>query len=104
MKLCRSNVEALLGAFCVAGRTFYLRPILSESRHLTMEEQRSHTSPNILSPKTIKWLQLRKELHDRITDPELQALLHEFITVDLEICEEEKKAAYEAGLAARKDT
>jgi len=27
IELCRSNVEVLLGAFCVAGRTFYLRPI-----------------------------------------------------------------------------
>ena len=25
IQLCRSNVEVLLGAFCVAGRTFYLR-------------------------------------------------------------------------------
>ena len=25
MELCRSNVEVLLGAFCVAGRTFLLR-------------------------------------------------------------------------------
>ena len=69
-----------------------------------MEIQRPPTSPNTLSPKTIEWLQLCKELHDRITDPELQALLHRFISVDLEICQEEIKAAYEAGIAARMDT
>ena len=104
MKLCRSNVEALLGAFCVAGRTFYLRRILPESRHITIEEKRPTASPKALSPTVIEWLQLRKELHDRIADPELSALLHKFIMVDLALCAEEKQATCEECLAARKDT
>ena len=67
--------------------------------------ERSYNSPpqNPLSPNTVEWIRLCKKLYDRITDPELRDLLHEFIMVDLKVCEEEKRAAYEQGLAAREN-
>ena len=69
-----------------------------------MEKLMKSPTQDPLSPKAVEWIQLCKKLYDCITDPELRELLHEFITVDLELCKEEKKAAYESGLAARNDT
>ena len=68
-----------------------------------MEEQRQHAAPNTLSPNLLEWIKLRKELEDRITDPELRDLLHRFIMADLAVCEEDRKATYAEGLAARGD-
>ena len=65
-----------------------------------MERLRGVFSQDPLSPKMEEWLRLRRALEDRITDPELRTLLHEFVEVDLELCKEEIQAAYERGLTA----
>ena len=63
-----------------------------------------HTAPTpALSETMLKWLKLRRELEERITDPELRALLHEFVMLDNKLFEEEILEAFNRGVAARAD-
>ena len=102
IELCRSNVEVLLGAFCVAGRTFYLRSnFLWEATDMTTHNDFS--APNPLSETMTTWLRLRRVIEERITDPDTLALFHEFMQIDLALFEEESREAFERGRAAQRD-
>ncbi|MBQ9152072.1 MAG: hypothetical protein IJX72_07455 [Clostridia bacterium] len=46
------------------------------------------------------WIELRRQLEDRITDEETRNLLHVFIQLDLEICEDEANQAFWKGVGA----
>lgn len=59
----------------------------------------NHTQ-NPLSDTLTAWLKLRREMEDRITDPETKALFYEFMQVDLALTEEETREAFERGRAA----
>ena len=68
-----------------------------------MEDRKQAPHDDPLSPDMVKWLRLRRELEDRITDTETGNLFHEFMMVDLKLFEEESREAYERGLRARQD-
>ena len=66
-----------------------------------MSEPMHPDTSNPLSDNMIAWLKLRRELEDRITDPETRDLFHRFTQVDTALLEEESREAFERGKTAR---
>ena len=66
-----------------------------------MSEPMHSDTSNPLSDNMIAWLKLRRELEDRITDPETRDLFHRFMQVDTVLLEEESREAFERGKTAR---
>ena len=62
-----------------------------------MSEYTQPTTGEPLSDTMIAWLKLRRELEERITDPETLTLFQEFMRVDLVLFEEESREAFERG-------
>ena len=62
-----------------------------------MSECSHPTENNVLSENMMTWIKLRRELEDRITDPETLDLFHRFMQVDLALFEEESREAFERG-------
>ena len=69
----------------------------------SMENGYFAESAQPLSPEMMKWLRLRRELEERMTDPAMRKLLHEFIEADLTVTQKDLQAAYQQGLAHRED-
>jgi hypothetical protein len=112
MKLCRSNVEVLLGAFCVAGRTFLLRSISNRKGDQPMEPALTALWHGKIRPSeqfllhdpehkkmTEAWLKLRKELDSLITDEKLRQVLHDLEITEMNLAESAEIAAFRAGYA-----
>ncbi len=57
----------------------------------------------VLDENMLTWLKLRRELEDRITDPETKELFRRFMAVDTILFEKESREAYERGKTARTD-
>ena len=102
IELCRSNVEVLLGAFCVAGRTFYLRFISVNEEATVMSEEKCIADSEALSDGMITWLLLLKKLDESITDPEIYEAFHRFVQIDNDLLHESIEKAYRRGYAAGK--
>ena len=51
----------------------------------SMENGYFAESAQPLSPEMMKWLRLRRELEERMTDPAMRKLLHEFIAAQIAI-------------------
>lgn len=68
-----------------------------------MTTHNDFSAPNPLSETMTTWLRLRREIEERITDPDTLALFHEFMQIDLALFEEESREAFERGRAAQRD-